>query len=69
MPKKLLKSVITEDHEKIRYDLYPAGFKKIVVIAHGFFNSKDSVLLQELGQELNKTYDVLIMDFRGHGKK
>ena len=58
----------TSDGHQIFFDQYKKGFEKVVIIAHGFFNSKDALLLKELGQELNDEYDVLIMDFRGHGK-
>jgi pimeloyl-ACP methyl ester carboxylesterase len=61
------RSLKTSDGETIYYDYYPAGARQVVVIAHGFFNSKRSVLLRELAAELNKTYDVAVMDFRGHG--
>ena len=60
-------NVLTPDQAKITYDLYPAGKDQLVVIAPGFFNSKDSVLLQILGAELWPEYDVLLLDFRGHG--
>ncbi len=60
--------VQTEDKLKIEFDHYKAGQKKLIVIAHGFYNSKSSPLLQELGQKLLDQYDIAIMDFRGHGK-
>ena len=59
--------VITTDHHKIYYDYYKNNHRKLVVIAHGFFNSKNSVLLKDLARELNKQYDVAVLDFRGHG--
>ncbi|MBI4844987.1 MAG: alpha/beta fold hydrolase [Candidatus Omnitrophica bacterium] len=70
---KLLKnmktgSVYTEDKKKIYFDQYKNGHKKLVIIAHGFFNSKEALLLKDLGQEMGNDYDVLIMDFRGHGQ-
>jgi pimeloyl-ACP methyl ester carboxylesterase len=58
----------TADNEKIAYRLYKNGFDRVVVIAHGFFNSKDSVLLTELAEHLAKEQDVFIFDFRGHGE-
>lgn len=64
---KQLHWVTTEDNMRIVFDQYKAGYSKVVVIAHGYFNSKGSVLLQELGRLLNAEYDVIIMDFRGHG--
>lgn len=62
------KSVITEDQQRIFYDHYKGGHEALVIIAHGFFNSKDAVLLKELGEVLFDTYDVVLLDFRGHGQ-
>ena len=61
-------SIKTIDGCSIHYDLYRHGHRTLVIIAHGFFNSKEAVLLRELGQTLEDRYDVLMMDFRGHGK-
>lgn len=66
--KKETKSLVTEDKKHIVYDHFKTGAKRVVIIAHGFFNSKNAVLLQDLGKELAHEYDVVIMDFRGHGK-
>lgn len=60
--------VFTDDQQQIHYDLYRNGHSQIVVIAHGFFNSKEAVLLKILARELMDAYDILLMDFRGHGK-
>lgn len=62
------RSLFTEDKQEIYYDHYTNGHKRLVVIAHGFFNSKDALLLKELGKELRDGYDVVILDFRGHGQ-
>lgn len=61
-------SVLTADQHKIAYDHYQNGHEKVIVVAHGFFNSKDALLMKELGEALAGEYDVIIMDFRGHGK-
>ena len=61
-------SLKTADNHLIHYDLYRHGYDKLVIIAHGFFNSKDALLLRELGQALEDRFDILLMDFRGHGK-
>ncbi len=37
------------------------------MIAHGFFNSKSALLLQELQAALADEYDIFLLDFRGHG--
>ena len=58
----------TADHQQIHYDHYQSGFDRVVIIVHGFFNSKDAILLKKLSADLNKVYDVIIFDFRGHGK-
>lgn len=61
--------VTTADGQKIFFDHYKMGSENVVIIAHGFFNSKSAVLLKDLGQEmLNEGYDVISMDFRGHGE-
>jgi pimeloyl-ACP methyl ester carboxylesterase len=62
------KTLVTEDGQHICYDHYQGGHKNLVVIAHGFFNSKDAILLKKLGEALSEDYDVVNMDFRGHGK-
>jgi pimeloyl-ACP methyl ester carboxylesterase len=58
----------TPDHQRIAYDHYAAGHGKVIIIAHGFFNSKDAVLIKKLKDYLIDSYDVFIFDFRGHGK-
>ncbi len=60
--------LITKDNEKIAYTLYSKGAKKLIVVAHGFFNSKECVLLKKLKDLLISEYDILMFDFRGHGK-
>ena len=62
------KSVLTEDRQTISYDHYKNGQGRLVIIAHGFFNSKDAILLKELGKVLADTCDVILLDFRGHGQ-
>ena len=61
-------TVQTEDSHKIFYDHYHGGHSKIAVIAHGFFNSKDSELIKKVALELSCFIDVITFDFRGHGK-
>jgi len=61
------KLVVTKDRQNISYNYYENSHDNLVLIAHGFFNSKDSILLKELAFELSRNYDVLSLDFRGHG--
>lgn len=58
----------TKDNKKIAYRHYQSGHNAIIIIAHGFFNSKEAILLQELKDYLIDDYDVLMFDFRGHGR-
>ena len=58
----------TKDHQLIATDHYKHGHKKVVILAHGFFNNKDVYLFQEIAKEIGKHYDVVAFDFRGHGK-
>lgn len=60
--------VLTQDNHEIYYDLYAHGHEKVVILAHGFFNSKQAVLFKDMAKALNDDYDVIVMDFRGHGK-
>ena len=59
---------LTSDQHKVYYDLYKRDHKKVIIIAHGFFNSKEAILLKQLGESLNSEYDVILFDFRGHGQ-
>lgn len=61
-------SVMTADSRKIFYDNYKSGHENAAIIAHGFFNSKDSELIRKLAAELADFIDVIVFDFRGHGK-
>ena len=59
--------VITQDGVAVAFDHYQHGHAGLVIIAPGFYNSKDALLLKELAAALTDTYDVIAMDFRGHG--
>jgi len=61
-------TVTTTDQHVISYDHYQNGHDKVVIIAHGFYNSKQALLMKELGEALQSEYDIITMDFRGHGK-
>lgn len=58
----------TSDGQRIAFHHYKNGHDCLVIVAHGFYNSKDSELIQELIKSLLDTYDVFAFDFRGHGK-
>lgn len=61
-------NVLTADGIKIAYDRYSRGHQRVLILAHGFFNSKQSVLFKNMARALVEGHDVIAMDFRGHGK-
>lgn len=67
-PMKLSGTLLTSDKQKISYHHYKLGRDKVIIISHGFYNSKDSTLLKKLAESLLDDYDVFMFDFRGHGK-
>lgn len=67
-PEIVNRCVDSQDGQKVYFDHYRHRHKKLVIIAHGFFNSKSSVLIQQLAKDLLSDYDVAVLDFRGHGQ-
>ncbi len=61
-------SLKTKDRQRIEATHYGEGGKKVVILAHGFFNAKDAYLFQGIAKALALHYDVVAFDFRGHGK-
>lgn len=62
------RAVITEDGKRIAFFHIKKGFPMVVIIAHGFYNNKDTVLFRRIADAFSKEYDVIVFDFRGHGK-
>ena len=60
--------VITGDGKRIALNHIKGGFSKVVIIAPGFYNNKDTVLFKRMADAFSKEYDVIVFDFRGHGK-
>ena len=60
--------VMTEDGKRIAFSHIKGGFSKVVIIAPGFYNNKDTFLFKKMAQAFSKEYDVIVFDFRGHGK-
>lgn len=60
--------VMTEDGKRIAFSHIKRGFSKIIIIAPGFYNNKDTVLFRSMADVFSKEYDVIVFDFRGHGK-
>lgn len=42
--------------------------EKVIIVAPGFFQSKDTKTFQEMQKDIEKFFGVISMDFRGHGK-
>ena len=56
------------DGTVVAVDRYRQGRRDTaVVICHGFFQSKATPTFQRLASALAQSYDVLCLDFRGHG--
>ena len=58
----------TKDNHRIEAVHHEEGFNKVVILAHGFFNTKDAYLFREIAKAMAVYYDVIAFDFRGHGK-
>ncbi|MDP3790887.1 MAG: alpha/beta hydrolase [Candidatus Omnitrophota bacterium] len=58
----------TKDGIIISYDHYKEGSRPVIIVCPGFFNSKDNRWMRRSVEMLNSNYDVIIFDFRGHGK-
>ncbi|MBN1914236.1 MAG: alpha/beta fold hydrolase [Candidatus Omnitrophica bacterium] len=61
-------TLTTVDHQKISFQHFKNGCQAVIIIAHGYYNSKQCVVLQQLAKALGGEYDIFMFDFRGHGK-
>jgi len=62
-------TVETVDGVTISCDLYRTGDRQaVVIICPGFFQSKETATFQRLARALAEHWDVIAMDFRGHGR-
>lgn len=61
--------VTSNDGVTISIDSYHhAERQNAVIICPGFFQSKETATFQRMSRALAEAYDVLAMDFRGHGR-
>jgi len=58
----------TKDKVKIAINKYETGHDEVLIIAHGWFMTKDSKYFQDMSEVFSETTDVICMDFRGHGR-
>ena len=61
-------TLFTSDNQKIRINHYNVGTDSVVIIAPGWFMTKDSDAFCQLAEFFASTFDVITLDFRGHGK-
>lgn len=60
--------VQTSDNISIAYDTYKTNHNEVVILAHGWFMTKNSNAFTQMANDFSKYYDVIVLDFRGHGK-
>lgn len=58
----------TSDKINIAINHYENGHKEVLIIAPGWFMAKDSRPFLDMAKAFGDDYDVIVMDFRGHGK-
>lgn len=58
----------TSDNVDIAVNYYANGFNEVVIVAPGWCMTKDSNAFARISEFFAKKYDVLTLDFRGHGK-
>ena len=68
MSNKVKKKLKTSDNVDIAINHLKNDKNEVVIIAPGWFMTKDSKAFSELAFELSQSYDVITMDFRGHGE-
>jgi len=68
IPTVISGTLTTFDLQKISFQHYKNNSNAVIIIAHGYYNSKQCLVLQQLAQALKDKYDIFMFDFRGHGK-
>ena len=58
----------TKDNVCIKVNRYETGHDEVVIVCPGWFMTKDSNAFARISEEFSKYFDVISMDFRGHGK-
>lgn len=60
--------VISSDGIEIAFNQYQTNHDTVLIIAPGWFMTKDANAFQQLSEDFAKYYDVITFDFRGHSK-
>lgn len=59
----------TVDNHTIAVNMYSIGNRdSVLIIAPGWYMTKDAWVFKDISEEFFKFIDVIIMDFRGHGR-
>lgn len=58
----------TQDNVKIAINHHKTGHDEVLIIAHGWFMTKDSSYFRDMADVFSENLDVISMDFRGHGR-
>lgn len=58
----------TKDNIKIAVNCYEKGHDSVVILLHGWYMTKDSKAFLEMSESFSCKFDVLTLDFRGHGR-
>jgi len=58
----------TSDNTRIAVNHLKTGHNSVIIIAPGWFMTKDCREFLKISEEFSKCFDVIAMDFRGHGK-
>lgn len=60
-------SLYTKDNVRIAYEHAKKGFKSVIIVCPGFFNSKKNRWMQKAVELVSEDHDTIVFDFRGHG--
>ena len=61
-------NLTAEDNTKIAVNYYKNNNDSVVIVAPGWCMTKDSDAFKKIAQMFSENFDVLTLDFRGHGK-
>lgn len=61
-------TLTAKDGVKIAITHRKTGHDEVLIIAHGWFMTKDSTYFSDMANVFSENFDVISLDFRGHGK-
>ena len=60
--------IYTTDGIGLQANHYVRGNSKVIIVAHGFYQNKDTKIFRGIAECFLPDFDVISIDFRGHGK-